>query len=164
MQHHHILSIDYGKRACVTIDEILNMINYGISIEVNPYVIAVPGSEISNSHEFTAVKNEYVLGNNHHMEFYGEVLPIDEEIKQIAKISLEKLPGQIVKVKNQFKLENDFDMSFGVLAYLISNNRKLGCRLPNRNQTAVLRKKQIIHCKTCISAIRTFFPAKCIKS
>jgi hypothetical protein len=103
-----------------TLTELLNLIDYGISIEINPYVVAVPGSEMSVSSDYTIEKNSYRLVSGEEIEFLAEIQPNNPVIKQVARYAVENVQQSIDAVFAKYAISADHDMSFEVVAFFLS--------------------------------------------
>jgi hypothetical protein len=108
------------EELAATLTELLNLIDYGISIEINPYVVAVPGSEMSASSNYTIEKNSYRLVSGEEIEFLAEIQPKDLVIRQVARYAVENVQQSIDAVFAKHAISADHDMSFEVIAFFLS--------------------------------------------
>ena len=104
-----------------SIDEYLDMIDYGISIEINPYVVAVPGSEMSESSEYSFEKTTIRFNNGYEVQSKGVILPKDKTILNIARKAIEQTQEMVENILRQFNIMGeDHDMSFEVISYFLA--------------------------------------------
>ena len=103
-----------------TLVELINLINYGISIEINPYVVAVPGSEMSMNNEYQFRTSPYTLKSGKEITFKKEIIPNDPIIAKTAEESISNVEGFISDTLKVNNISGDHSMSFEVLSFFLS--------------------------------------------
>jgi hypothetical protein len=105
-----------------TLQELVGLINYGISVTVFPLVRALPGTAFARTREHDLMMAEYQVPNGHGktIELPDYVLPDDPVVRQLSLQSSKGTAAQLQSMLQRHSIVGDYPMPLGVLAFFRS--------------------------------------------